>query len=73
MMRLNFRQRLSGFALLAACTVLASSGARVVSQTTASHTPDGPFLMEKLGRGLVAVRTTPTEIYLSWRLLANRS
>ena len=52
MMRLNFRQRLSGFAVLAACTVLVSSGSRVVSQTTASHTPDGPFLMEKLGRGL---------------------
>ena len=71
MMRLDFRQRLSGFAVLAACTVLVSSGTRVVSQATGSHSPDGPFLMEKLGRGLVAVRTTPTEIYLSWRLLAN--
>ena len=37
MMRLNFRQRLSGFALLAACTVLVSSGARVVSQNRVAH------------------------------------
>ena len=29
----------------------------------------GPYLMEKIGRGLVAIRTTPTEVYVGWRML----
>ena len=29
----------------------------------------GPSLMENLGRGVVAVRSTTTEVFISWRVL----
>jgi hypothetical protein len=69
MMRLNYRPWLSSLAVLVTCSFMSASGAHVFSQATESHTPDGPFLMEKLGRGLIAIRTTATDVYVGWRLL----
>jgi hypothetical protein len=69
MIRLNYRSYLALLTVLVAFSFIAPSRALVVSQSTASHTPHGPFMMEQLGRGLVAVRTTATQIYVGWRLL----
>src|SRR5215510_13293963 len=33
------------------------------------QSPGGPSLMENLGRGVVAVRSTTTEVFVSWRVL----
>src|SRR5262245_66329584 len=33
------------------------------------QSPGGPSLMENLGRGVVAVRSTTTVVFVSWRLL----
>src|SRR5262245_41448933 len=33
------------------------------------QTPGGPSLMENLGRGVVAVRSTTAEVFISWRVL----
>src|SRR5262245_11561933 len=33
------------------------------------QSPGGPSLMENLGRGVVAVRSTTTEVFISWRVL----
>src|SRR5215470_12634612 len=33
------------------------------------QSPVGPSLMENLGRGVVAVRSTTTEVFISWRVL----
>ncbi|HEV2663291.1 MAG TPA: hypothetical protein VG324_00150, partial [Blastocatellia bacterium] len=33
------------------------------------QSPGGPSLMENLGRGVVAVRSTTTDVFISWRVL----
>ena len=49
-------------------TVSAHAGAVSVSALVQT-TPLPPSLMENLGRGVIAVRSTTTDVFVSWRLL----
>src|SRR5215510_12772675 len=41
----------------------------LASPALMQQSPVGPSLMETLGRGVVAVRSTTTEAFVSWRVL----
>src|SRR5919106_6119729 len=62
---MKYRKIASILSVLFFCAVIFELSPTALMQ----QSPGGPSLMENLGRGVVAVRSTTTEAFISWRVL----